>query len=73
MGSSGMPRKGRRHLPKVGTPAAMEHDSQAHRTRALHPFAEDPSQVRRTRGTTVFALGVAVVLAIGVIALILAT
>jgi hypothetical protein len=51
----------------------MDHDLQAHRTRALHPFAEDPSQLRRTSGTMVLALGVAVVLAIGVIALILAT
>jgi hypothetical protein len=73
MGSSGMRRKGRRHLPKVGTPAAMDHDVHAHRERALHPFAEDPSRRRRAPGTTVVALGVAVVLAIGVIALILAT
>jgi hypothetical protein len=73
MGSSGMPRKGRRHLPKVGSPAAMDHEVHAHRERALHPFAEDPSQRRRTPGTAVIAVGVAIVLAIGVIALIFAT
>jgi len=73
MGSSGMKRKGRRHLPKVGTRPAIEYDVREHRERALHPFAADPSRRRRTAGTTLLALAIAVIVAIGVIALIVVT
>ena len=73
MGSSGMKRKGRRHLPKVGTRPAIEHDVQEHRERALHPFSADPSRRRRTPGVTLIAVAIAVIVAIGVIALIVVT
>jgi hypothetical protein len=73
MGSSGMKRKGRRHLPKVGTRPAMEYDLEEHRERGLHPFAADPSRRRGTPGATVIALAIAVIVAIGVIALIVLT
>ena len=73
MGSSGMKRKGRRHLPKVGTRPAIEYDVQRHRDRALHPFAAEPSRRRRAPGATIIALTIAVIAAIGVIALIVVT
>jgi len=73
MGSSGMKRKGRRHLPKVGTRPAMEDELQDHRERALHPFAADPSRRHLTPGSTLIALAIAVIVAIGVIALVFTT
>ena len=72
MGSSGMKRKGRRHLPKVGTRPAMEHELEDRRTEALHPFATDPWQRRRASSAIVGGV-VAVGVAVGVIALIVAT
>jgi len=71
MGSSGMKRKGRSHLPKVGTRPAVERDIQDRRAEALHPFSSDPWQ----RGTSygIMAVIVAVVVAIGIVALIAAT
>ena len=73
MGSSGMKRKGRRHLPKVGTRPAIEYDLKEHRERALHPFSTDPSRSRRGPGTTLLALAIVAIVAIGVIALIIVT
>ena len=72
MGSSGMKRKGRSHLPKVGTRLANEQELRDRRAEALHPFAGDP---RRRGGTAyqIIAIIVAVVVLIGVIALIAAT
>jgi hypothetical protein len=72
MGSSGMKRKGRRHLPKVGTRPAMEQELQDRRAQALHPFSEDPWR-RRSPTSGIIAVIVAVVVAIGVVALIVAT
>jgi hypothetical protein len=72
MGSSGMKRKGRSHLPKVGTRQANEQELRDRRAEALHPFAGDP----RRRGGTAYqitAIIVAVVVLIGVLALIAAT
>jgi hypothetical protein len=72
MGSSGMKRKGRSHLPKVGTRLANEQELRDRRAEALHPFAGDP----RRRGGTAYqitAIIIAVVVLIGVIALIAAT
>jgi hypothetical protein len=72
MGSSGMKRKGRSHLPKVGTRPATEHELHDRRAEALNPFAGDP---RRRGGTAyqVTAIIVAAVVLIGIIALIAAT
>ena len=72
MGSSGSKRKGRKHLPKVGTPANNRHELEARRERALHPFSEDPFD-GHGRGYGLIAVIVAIVIAIGVIALIAAT
>ena len=72
MGSSGMKRKGRSHLPKVGTRLANEQELRDRRAEALHPFAGDP----RRRGGTAYqitAIIVAVVVLIAVIALSAAT
>jgi hypothetical protein len=70
MGSSGMKRKGRRHIPKVGTPAEQAHELEERRELALHPFSSDP----RGRGVGwVSAVVVAVIVVIGVIAIIIAT
>jgi hypothetical protein len=73
MGSSGMKRKGRRHLPKVGTRPAIDYDVKEHRERALHPFSSDPSRSRRSPGATLIALTLVAIVAIGVIALIVVT
>jgi hypothetical protein len=73
MGSSGSKRKGRQHLPKVGTPANNQHELEARRERALHPFAEDPSAHSRGASSSAMAVIVAVVVAIGVVGLIIFT
>jgi hypothetical protein len=73
MGSSGSKRKGRQHLPKVGTPANNQHELQARRERALHPFSEDPSARKGGASSQVMAVIVAVVLAVGAIAIMIAT
>ncbi len=71
MGSSGMKRKGRKHLPKVGTRQANEYELHDRREQALHPFSEDPW--RRRSGSTIAAVVVALVVLIGIVALIAAT
>jgi hypothetical protein len=72
MGSSGMKRKGRRHLPKVGTRPANEQALDDRRAEALHPFSDEPW---RRRGTAygVAAVVMVLVVATGIIALIAAT
>jgi hypothetical protein len=72
MGSSGMKRKGRRHLPKVGTRPQMEQELDDRRQMALHPFSAEPLP-RRGAGYGIVAGIVAMVVAIGVVALIVAT
>jgi hypothetical protein len=71
MGSSGMKRKGRRHLPKVGTRPALDYELEDRRAEALHPFSSDPW--RPSASHWVIGIIVAVVVLIGVIALIAAT
>jgi hypothetical protein len=73
MGSSGSKRKGRSHLPKVGTPANNQHELDARRQRALHPFSEDPSAKRGGAASQITAVIVGVVLAIGVVGIIIFT
>jgi hypothetical protein len=73
VGSSGSKRKGRRHLPKVGTRPADEHQLHDRREAALHPFSEDPFDRGRSLSTTIIAIVVALVVLIGVIAVIAAT
>jgi hypothetical protein len=73
VGSSGSKRKGRRHLPKVGTRPANEHQLHDRREAALHPFSEDPFDRRRSPATVIVAILVALVVLIGVIALVAAT
>ena len=73
MGSSGSKRKGRRHLPKVGTRPANEHQLHDRREAALHPFSEDPFDRRRGPTTVIVAILVALVVLIGVIAIVAAT
>ena len=72
MGSSGMKRKGRSHLPKVGTRPAIEHELRDRHAEALHPFSTDPWR-RRGAGYTIMAIVVAAVVVIGIVALIAAT
>jgi hypothetical protein len=72
MGSSGMKRKGRRHLPKVGTRAEMEHQLEDRRALALHPFSEDPLG-RRRRGLSLAAIVLVLVVVVGVVAIVIAT
>lgn len=71
MGSSGMKRKGRSHLPKAGTRPANEQLLREERAHALHPFSSDPR--RRGGGYGIMAAVVAVVVVIGIIALIALT
>jgi hypothetical protein len=68
-----MKRKGRRHLPKVGTRPSIEYGVQEHRERGLDPFDSDPSRRRRTPGAAFIALAIAALIAIGVIALVIVT
>jgi hypothetical protein len=70
MGSSGMKRKGRKHLPKVGTRPAMEHDLQERRAEALHPFSQDPGSRHGGAAYAVMAVIAGAVVFIGVIAII---
>ena len=72
MGSSGMTRKGRKHLPKVGTRPALEHELHDRRAAALHPFSSDPWR-RRGAVYRIIVIVVALVVVVGVIALIAAT
>ena len=67
-----MKRKGRKHLPKVGTRTANEYELHDRRERALHPFSEDPWH-RRHGGSAIAAVVVALVVLIGIVALIAAT
>ncbi len=69
MGSSGMKRKGRRHLPKVGSPANIDHTAHERRQEALHPFSSDPD-ARRGPSSTVVAVGVFLIVVIAIIGLI---
>jgi hypothetical protein len=73
MGSSGMKRKGRKHLPKAGTRTAEEHELHDRREAALHPFSEDPFDHRSGRGYSLLAAIVVIVVMIGVVALVIAT
>ena len=66
MGSSGEKRKGRRHLPKVGTPADMEWERHERIEEALHPFSDDPGR-RRGRTATVVTVAIVIVVALIVI------
>ncbi len=70
MGSSGSKRKGRRHLPKVGTRPAEEHELHDRREVALHPFAADPLQ-RGGPPYGVIAVVVAIVVALAILAFVL--
>ena len=72
MGKSGMKRKGRRHLPKVGSPANREYEIQGRRKDALHPFSSNPD-ARRGPSSTVIAIGVFLIAVIAIIALIALT
>ena len=69
MGRSGMKRKGRKHLPKVGTRPAREALSHEHRSRGAHPFASNPSR-RYGRGWAIGTAIVAILVVIGIIGLI---
>ena len=68
-----MKRKGRRHLPKVGTRTANEHEIHERREAALHPFAEDPFDRPRSRGAALISALVVAVVAIGIVAIMIAT
>lgn len=64
-----MKRKGRSHLPKVGTPADNERVLAEKRARAAHPFATD-AQGRRGPGWTILGGVLAVVVVLAIIALL---
>ena len=44
VGSSGEKRKGRQHLPKVGSPKEMAWELHEEREQALHPFSDRPDR-----------------------------
>jgi hypothetical protein len=67
-----MKRKGRSHLPKVGTRPANERALHDKRAEALHPFSDEPWR-RRGTGYGIAAVVLALLVAIGIIALIAAT
>jgi hypothetical protein len=67
-----MKRKGRRHLPKVGTAPEEAWVERERREEALHPFSTDLRKYRN-RKLGLSGLVVALAVALGVIALILFT
>ena len=64
-----MKRKGRRHLPKVGSPANVDHAIHERRQEALHPFSSDPG-ARRGPTSTVVAIGVVLLVVIAIVGLV---
>jgi len=70
MGSSGMKRKGRRHLPKVGTAPANQQALEDRRAEALHPFSDEPWRRRNGVGYGIAAILMILLVMTGVIALI---
>jgi hypothetical protein len=72
MGSSGMKRKGRRHLPKVGTRANIDYEIHERRKDALHPFSSNPD-ARRGPTSRAVAIVVFLIVVIAIIALIALT
>jgi len=72
VGSSGEKRKGRQHLPKVGTPKDMAWDRHERIEEALHPFSDNPDRRRGPLGAIVLVAAVVLVL-VGIFALILFT
>jgi len=66
VGSSGEKRKGRSHLPKVGTPAEEQWERHEHLEEALHPFSDNPGR-RRSPVATWVTLAIVVVVALIVI------
>ena len=74
MGSSGMKRKGRQHLPKVGTKPSNERERHDQLEEVLHPFSADPT--RRGTGSglgMIITVIVAIVVIAGIIGLIIFT
>ena len=72
MGKSGMKRKGRQHLPKVGSPANREYELHERRKDALHPFSSNPD-ARRGPTSTVIAIIVIMILVITILGFIILT
>ena len=68
-----MRRTGRQHLPRVGTRQADEHELRDRREAAMHPLSEDPFDRRSGAGYAVMAALVALVVVIGVVAVMIAT
>ena len=73
MGSSGMKRKGRKHLPKVGTRQANEHELHDRRQLAMHPMSSDPLDERTGIGRYITGGLVILLVVIGVVAFAIAT
>jgi hypothetical protein len=72
MGKSGMKRKGRQHLPKVGSPANVDYETHERRKDALHPFSTDPDK-KSGPTSTIIAIVVALIVVITIIGLIAIT
>jgi hypothetical protein len=72
MGKSGMKRKGRQHLPKVGSPANVEYEIHERRQDALHPFSTDPDK-KSGPTATIIAIVVALIVVMTIIGLIAIT
>jgi uncharacterized membrane protein len=72
VGSSGEKRKGRQHLPKVGTPKDMAWELHEEREQALHPFSDDADR-RRGRIAAIIAVIVVAVVILAVLAFVLVT
>ena len=72
VGSSGSKRKGRQHLPKVGSPEDLEWRRHEHVEEAMHPFSDDPDRRRSPVGAIV-AIAVLAVVLLGILGLILIT
>ena len=65
-----MKRKGRKHLPKVGTPQEMSWELHEEREQALHPFSDTPDRRRGPLGAVIAIVVIAAVI-IAVLAFVL--
>jgi|RhiMetdeSRZDD1v2_1073273.scaffolds.fasta_scaffold2143220_1 hypothetical protein len=72
VGSSGMKRKGRKHLPKVDSPQDREWERHERIEEAMHPFSDDPDR-RRGPLAAIVTIAVLALVLLGILGLVIFT